>query len=80
MNKYFTGEYMNKYQKLGEFAGQHITGVAGSFMLTEEQGNYMLDKVVSERDTQTLTIIHTDDYHETTWKVMYVKESVKERV
>jgi len=80
VNKYFNGEYMNKYQKLGEFAGTYITGVAGSFQLTEEHGNYMLDKVVSEPETQTLTIIHTDDYHKTTWKVMYVKESVEEKV
>jgi len=70
---------MNKYQKLAEFAGQNITGVAGSFQLTEEHGNFIIQKIISELDTQTLTIKHTDDYHETTWKVMYIKESVEER-
>ena len=71
---------MNKYEKLGEVAGQNITGVAGSFMLTQEHGNYMLDKVVSEQDTQTLTINHTDDLHKTVWKVIFIKESVEENV
>ena len=68
---------MSTYKKLGEFAGQHITGVAGSFMLTEENGNYRVEKVVSEEDTQTVNITHTDGHHKTHWKVMYIKEKVE---
>tara|TARA_R100000278_G_C5353094_1_gene122569 strand:- start:272 stop:484 length:213 start_codon:yes stop_codon:yes gene_type:complete len=68
---------MSIYKTLGEFAGNNITGVAGSFMLTEDKGNFRLESCHSEEDIQTLHITHTDGHHKTHWKVMYIKEKVE---
>ena len=70
---------MNRYQYLGEFAGNHITGVAGSFSMHEEHGSYYLTKVVSINDKQILTINHVDEHTDNGWEVTFHRKSSKHK-
>ena len=70
---------MSRYKFIGEFAGNYITGVAGTFKMHEKNGTLYLDKVVSTPNKQILTITHTDEHTECVWEVTFNRKSSKHK-
>jgi len=68
---------MNHYKKLAEYVAENITGVAGSFMFTEDFGNFVITEVHSTKDCQKVVIEHTGDVNETVWEVTFKVKSRK---
>ena len=70
---------MSRYKFIGQFAGQYITGVAGTFSMHEKHGTAYLDKIVSKPNKQILTISHTEEHTESVWEITYHKKSEKHK-
>ena len=70
---------MSRYNFIGEFAGKHINGVAGSFSMSEENGSIYLDKLISTVDKQILTLNHIDEHTDSIWEVTFHRKSSKHK-
>ena len=68
---------MSYYKKLAEYAAENITGVAGSFSLTQDNGNFYVREVHSTVDCQKVDIEHHGEVNETIWEVTYKVKSRK---
>jgi hypothetical protein len=59
------------YKKLAEYIAENITGVAGSFMMSEDFGSYHINEVHSTEDCQQVVVTHTHNGMEKVYEVSF---------